>query len=326
MRTPHKLAQGLLARDLMTWVRVEFLGAATGLGLLEALREPRTEAALARDLGITNIELLGSLLSLGESLGELERADESWTLCGRRAKAFSDPAVEGLAGLVQEAVAYDADAYRGLPGRLRGDPSGDYLAEHGPLVATASRAAEPVLAALVRDLVGRSRPRRLLDVGCGTGIYLRCAGEASESLNAVGIDVDPSVVELARRNLQTWGLASRFEVKQADLRSLPPELEGPWDMILLFQNLYYFAPDERHTVLTRLRNLAPNGVLAVATAVADSGDAIARHLDLVLRSTIGNYPLSTTAEIGNELRSAGFATLDQRRLAPRQPLRAFIAS
>jgi hypothetical protein len=78
--------------------------------------------------------------------------------------------------------------------------------------------------------------------------------------------------------------------------------------------------------LTRLRNLAPNGVLAVATAVADSGDAIARHLDLVLRSTIGNYPLSTTAEIGNELRSAGFATLDQRRLAPRQPLRAFIAS
>ncbi len=97
MRTPHKLAQGLLARDLMTWVRVEFLGAATGLGLLEALREPRTEAALARDLGITNIELLGSLLSLGESLGELERADESWTLCGRRAKAFSDPAVEGLA-------------------------------------------------------------------------------------------------------------------------------------------------------------------------------------------------------------------------------------
>jgi hypothetical protein len=150
-RTPHKLAQGMLARDFMTWVRVEFLGVAAGLGLLETLRQPRSQTALAQDLGVTDPEILGSLLSLGESLGELKRADEG-TLCGSRAKALVDPTIEGMAGLVQEAVTYDADAYWALPGRLRGDPSGDYLAENGPLIARASRAAEPILSALVATL------------------------------------------------------------------------------------------------------------------------------------------------------------------------------
>jgi 23S rRNA G2445 N2-methylase RlmL len=69
------------------------------------------------------------------------------------------------------------------------------------------------------------------------GIYLRCAAEASKSLGAVGIDLDPNVVELARTNLATWRLASRVEVRQADLRCLPSEMEGPWDMILLPEHL-----------------------------------------------------------------------------------------
>jgi hypothetical protein len=97
-------------------------------------------------------------------------------------------------------------------------------------------------------------------------------------------------------------------------------------MILLFQNIYYFAPDERTDVLSKLRDLAPAGVVAVTTAVADAHDPIAGHLNLVLSSTAGNYPLPTAAAICDGLRSAAFVTIDQRKLAPRQPLRAFIAS
>jgi SAM-dependent methyltransferase len=326
LRTPHKVTQGLIARDLLSWVRVEFLGTASGLGLLEALGQPRTEVELASELGVSNDGLLRALLDLGAALGELQRSEDRWALHGSRAKALVDPAVEGLAGLVEEAATYDADVYRALRGRLRGEPSGDYLPDIGPVVARASRAAEPVLAALVRNLVHRLQPRRVLDVGCGTGVYLRHAAEASPRLAGVGIEIDPGVVEVARRNVTTWGLTDRVEVYQADLRTLPPELQGPWDLILLFQNIYYFPTEERRAVLARLRKLAPNGVVAVATVVASASDPIAAHLDLVLRSTAGNYPLPSATEVPAALRAAGYATIDERSLAPGQPLRAFIAS
>lgn len=326
LRMPHKQAQGLLSRDLLTWVRVEFLGVASRLGLLAALRQPRTENELARDLGVDNTALLRSLLDLGTALGELKRSDTRWALRGTRAEALADPALDGWAGLVEEAAVYDADVYRALPERLRGEPSGDYLRDYGQIVARSSRSVEPLLAPFVRDLVGRVRPRHVLDVGCGTGIYLRSAARASMTLTGVGIELDPDVVELARRNLTTWDLRERVTVRQADLRRLPVDLEGPWDLVLLFHNIYYFPAEDRPAVLVRLRELAPTGTVAVVTPVADPHDAMAGHLNLVLRSTAGNYPLPTIRELREAMHAAGFASVDERRLAPSQPLRAFIAS
>jgi 4-hydroxy-2,2'-bipyrrole-5-carbaldehyde O-methyltransferase len=326
LRTPHKLAQGLLARDLLTWVRMEFLGAATGSGLLRALAQPRSESELASQLGVTDTGLLRSLLELGTGLGELRHRDDRWELRGSRSKALADPEMEGLAALVEEIVAYDADVYRGMSRRLAGDPPGDYLREFGPLVATASRMAEPLMSAFVRSVVDQIQPRRLLDVGCGSGIYLRCAAEACPALTAVGIDLDADVVDAARRNVAGWGLKDRVAVDHADLRDLPPELEGPWDLVLLFQNIYYFPASEYAGVLAKLRSLAPTGAVAIATVVADPADALAGHLDIVLRSTAGSYPLPEVAQLRSALTEVGFTNIDQRRLAPGQPMRAFVAS
>lgn len=96
--------------------------------------------------------------------------------------------------------------------------------------------------------------------------------------------------------------------------------------MLLFQNIYYFPVVERPGILGRLRSLAPSGRVVVATAVAGTGDPFAAHLDLVLRSTVGNYPLPTVSELREALSAAGFATVEERQLAPRQPLRAFVTS
>ena len=130
---------------------------------------------------------------------------------------------------------------------------------------------------------------------------------------------------LASRNLSAWGLTDRFSVEQADIRGLEGELTGPWDLVLLFQNIYYFPVAERPGILARLRTLAPGGRVVVATTVAGTGDAFAAHLDLVLRSIVGNHPLPTSPELHEALRAAGFASVEERQLAPRQPLRAFLA-
>jgi hypothetical protein len=60
--------------------------------------------------------------------------------------------------------------------------------------------------------------------------------------------------------------------------------------------------------------------------VAGTGDPAAAHLDVVLRSTVGNTGLPTVDELRSDLTAAGFGTIDERRLAPFQPLRAVVAA
>jgi 4-hydroxy-2,2'-bipyrrole-5-carbaldehyde O-methyltransferase len=115
-------------------------------------------------------------------------------------------------------------------------------------------------------------------------------------------------------------------VREADVGDLPDDLAGPWDLVVLAQNIYYFAPADRPPLLARLRSLAPHGAVVIATAVAGLGDPVAANLDLVLRSTAGTYALPTAPELRADLTAAGLTTIDERRLAPFQPLRAFVAA
>ena len=111
---------------------------------------------LAVVLGVEDRGLLASLLAVGDAVGEVRAdGDGRWRLAGVRARAMVDPAVDGLAALPEEATFYGADVYRRLGERLAGEPPGDYLAEHGELVARTSRVAE----ALFRPHAERCRPQ-----------------------------------------------------------------------------------------------------------------------------------------------------------------------
>jgi SAM-dependent methyltransferase len=325
-RLPHKRAHERLRRDFTSWLRVEFLGTAASAGVLDALTQAGSADELGRRLGVTDVGLLEALLRVGESVGELARGrDGRWRLAGARARAMVDPAVDGLAALPEEAVIYGADVYRRLGERLRGAPAGDYLETQGELVARTSRVAELILAPLVTDVVRQRRPRRVLDVGCGSGVNLRHAVAGSADTTGAGIDVDPEVVALARRNLVAWGLQQHFTVHEADVRRLPDDLAGPWDLVLLLQNVYYFDGRDRTDLLRTVRRLVPHGEVLVATAVPDTRDPAAAHLDVVLRSTAGSTPLPTVDELRGDLAAAGFTAVEVRRLAPLQPLRAILA-
>ena len=223
----HKRAHALLARDFVSWLRIEFLGTAAATGVLAALAEPRSEEELTAELGVTDPALLGALLRLGESVGELSLAHGRWGLRGLRARAMVDPAVDGLAALPEEAVLYGTDVYRRLGDRLAGEPQGDYLREHGELVARTSRLVEPLLGPLVADVVRAYRPARVLEVGCGSGVNLRHVARASAEVTGVGLDIDPDSAALAERNLAGWSLADRFTIHVGDVRELSDDLTGP---------------------------------------------------------------------------------------------------
>jgi SAM-dependent methyltransferase len=295
----QRLPGALLAwRDAVPFVRLHYLAVAVELGLLEEL--------------------------LGQALGELRCRAGRWSLRGRRSNALAAPTADTMRAMVQEAVGYDAAVYAGLAAHLRGAPPGAYLHTTGAVIARASRLVEPVLAPLLRSLVAQRRPRRLLDVGCGTGVYLVHAAAASPTLTGLGIDLDAGVVDLARMRLAEAGLAGRFEVRHAEIRSaqLPA---ASFDLVLLFQNVYYFAADERPDLLHRLRGLlAPGGALVVASLFAGRSLAAA-HYDLLFRATAGCGPLPRRQELDRQLRDAGFTTTRWVQLMPLTSFHAIVA-
>ena len=322
----QRLPGTLLAwRDAVPFVRLHYLAVATDLGLLEELRRgPATDRELGARLAVGNQPLFMAFLRLGQALGELRCRAGRWSLRGRRSNALAAPTADTMRAMVQEAVGYDAAVYAGLAAHLRGAPPGEYLHTTGAVIARASRLVEPLLAPLLRSLVAQRHPRRLLDVGCGTGVYLAHAAAASPTLSGLGIDLDAGVVDLAHARLAEASLAGRFEVRHAEIRSV--ELPAAsFDLVLLFQNVYYFAADERPDLLRRLRGLlTPGGALVLASLFAGRSLAVA-HYDLLFRATAGLGPLPRRQELERQLRDAGFTTTRWVQLLPLTSFHAIVA-
>ncbi len=322
-----RLPGTLLAwRDATPFVRVHFLAVATDLGLLEELRRrPATTEQLGARLAIGDPALLDAFLRLGAALGELRYRAGRWSLRGQRSKALAAPEADTMRAIVQEAVGYDAAVYAGLAAHLRGAPPGDYQSATGAVIARASCLVEPVLAPWLRSLVAERQPRRLLDVGCGTGVYLvQAAAAGGPKLTGLGVDLDAGVVDLARQRLAGAGLAARFEVRHADVRTaeLPA---ASFDLVLLFQNVYYFAKDERPNLLRRLGGLlAPGGALLLASLLAGRSLAVA-HYDLLFRATAGTAPLPRRQQLDRQLHDAGFTTTRWVQLIPLESFHAVAA-
>ncbi len=323
----RRLPGVLLAwRDAAPFVRLHFLAVATDIGLLEELhRGPATTNQLGVRLAIGDQALLGAFLRLGAAVGELGCRAGRWSLRGWRSKALAMPEADTMRAMVQEAIGYDAAVYAGLDRHLRGAPPGDYLQGTGAVIARASRLVEPVLTPWLRSLVTKRHPRRVLDVGCGTGIYLIHAATAGgPQLTGLGVDLDPTVVGLARQRLADAGLAERFDVRHADIRTLQLEAAS-LDLVLLFQNIYYFAEDQRPDLLGRLHGLlAPGGALVLASLFAGRSLA-AVHYDLLFRATAGCGPLPRRQELDRQLRDAGFTTTRWVRLMPLGSFHAVVA-
>jgi 4-hydroxy-2,2'-bipyrrole-5-carbaldehyde O-methyltransferase len=230
-----------------------------------------------------------------------------------------------MRAMVQEALRYDAAVYAGLDQHLRGAPPGAYLQGTGAVIARASRLVEPVLAPLLRSLVVERHPRRVLDVGCGTGIYLvHAAAGAGPQLTGLGVDLDATVVGLARQRLADADLAERFDVRHADIRTLQLEAAS-FDLVLLLQNIYYFAEDQRPELLGRLHGLlAPGGTLLLASLLAGRSLAAA-HYDLLFRATEGCGPLPNRQQLDRQLHHAGFTTIQWMQLIPLESFHAVVA-
>ncbi len=121
--------------------------------------------------------------------------------------------------------------------------------------------------------VAESRPRRVLDVGCGTGLFLRRLAPLCERY--VGTDVSGSALAAARKQAELAGLGpDRVELRRQPADDLTGLADERFDAVLLDSVVQYFpSVDYLVTVLEGLIGLvAPGGIVFV-------GDV--RHLGLL---------------------------------------------
>lgn len=105
----------------------------------------------------------------------------------------------------------------------------------------------------IHDTVLLGRPSRILDLGCGPGLYTGRLTHMGH--RCVGIDFSPASIEYAR----THGSADYIE---ADLRDVA--LPGGFDLaMILFGEANMFAPDVLRRVLARVAQSCHKGALLV---------------------------------------------------------------
>ena len=112
----------------------------------------------------------------------------------------------------------------------------------------------------VMDLLLRDEGR-ILDVGCGFGLFAAYFGQTQPRRRIVGVDPNGRRVRLARQLAADLGLREHTFV-EGDVRRAP--LKGPFDAAYVLDVMHHLPYDDQPRVLEQLRALlVPGGMLLV---------------------------------------------------------------
>jgi ubiquinone/menaquinone biosynthesis C-methylase UbiE len=123
----------------------------------------------------------------------------------------------------------------------------------GAAAAMRRQALVPLKAALATRSAAR-----LLDVGCGTGRFLREVKANYPRLDVTGLDLSPHYLAVARDELRSWSRA-RFVVGAAEAM---PFADAQFDAITCIYLFHELPPGVRRSVVGEIRRvLRPGGML-----------------------------------------------------------------
>ncbi|HMU40194.1 MAG TPA: methyltransferase domain-containing protein [Pseudomonadota bacterium] len=307
---------------------VYFVVTAGKSGLLQLLsRGPHTAREIGKTLDIAEGDLdpLIAWLDVGVAIGELSLSGEQYSLAGSLAETLSAPEHDALLAVLEEMAGLHAQLLRDTPGRLKHGQRLTLKDQDGEVVARSSRLLEP----FVHEAIGRAIPTtgqvRVLEIGCGSGTYLRHMLKRNPNVRVHGIELQPEVAELARRNLLAWGVAERATIEVQDIRARP--VGEPFDVVTMHNNIYYFEESARPALFRQVaQHLRPGGTLLLSTACRGGSPGVAL-LNLWGAMTQGCGPLPTSEELCRQLRLGDLVDVVAWNVgAPLESFWAFMAS
>lgn len=302
--------------ELKSFYKLTYLAAAGESGLLSRLASgPATLDSLAEFYTVTadGREALQAWLQFGIRLGLLSVGPGGYALRAL-ARRLAQPENDPVLAMVEEVVDLHHKLITATIPRLRAGQLWSLDEQDGELIARSSRILESFQAEVIRSTFPAHGPLRLLEIGCGSGVYLRYAAERNPALTALGLELQPPVAAMARTNLRSWGLEDRVAVETADIRKKAPE--EFFDIATLYNNIYYFPVEERITLLRHVFSFLKPGGFLLLTTCCQGGSVGAEALNLWGAATRGAGRLPAEEELFTQLREAGYATVKKKNLLP----------
>lgn len=137
---------------------------------------------------------------------------------------------------------------------------------------------------IIRQYVGEPAPRRVLDVGTGTGVMAFLLAEAGHEVT--GLDIAPGMLDIARAHNTERGANVRFELGSA---AAPPFPAESFDVVFS-RHVLWTMLDPAHAAKAWYNLLAPGGRVVVLDGIWPHGplDSASMFLGKQLARFTGN--------------------------------------
>ena len=316
---PRQRMQALAAaqQPILGWIAgaraLAVLSAALEGGILEAVRTPRTVAAIAEACGIAP-DRVADICAVLEAHEILDRVGGAYRLADSFALLTSSEAIMPLNATVArgvaeahllEAIAQPGHAHAQIsPRDLLAMAQGDSVNPMSPLRRGLTFLAQPEL----QHLFGVGA--RHLELGCGVGGGILSILNTYPNVTAVGVELEADLLAVARRRAESLGVADRVEWRHGDARDIDDE--AAFDTLAWSQ--YYFPADTRAATLAgAFRALKPGGYL-LASMLPDpplsesdrKGPAGRAYATMRLMYGAWGIPVRTSDELRAEVEGSGF--------------------
>jgi release factor glutamine methyltransferase len=172
---------------------------------------------------------------------------------------------------------------------------------------------------LLVELALELQPRRVLDIGTGSGAIALAVADELPECEVVATDTSAAALEVARANVERLGLAERVELVEG---TLPADV-GEFDLVLA--NLPYVSEAEWDGLQPEVTEwepreallAGPDGLDAIRTLLSRRVRLLSRIATQKANSMRGGVALEVgegqAAAVGEMLRDAGFAEVEIRR-------------
>ena len=193
--------------------------------------------------------------------------------------------------------------------------------EH-PVWVDFARAMAPMMAMpaeLLAQLVDPKKDQKLrvLDIAAGHGLYGIAFAKQNPQVEVTAVDW-PNVLELAKQNAETAGVAARFQTNPGS--AFDVEYGTDYDVVLLTNFLHHFDAPTCETLLKKVHAALKDGGRAATLEFIPNDDRVTPPQAAAFSmQMLGGTPSGDAyifAELDQMFRNAGFARSEMHELPP----------
>lgn len=303
-------------KTMNEFYRAGFISTAISEGIYDVLSKgPASFKDIQGVIGSNfNREGLEAWLDLGVSLGELSKSSAGYSIKSAFSKELLKTSNDTWKAFIQARVEIFYNYIIKTPAFLKQNKQFEFSQSYGELFARSSRTVEPILFDVVDSVIPRNDTCHLLEVGCGSGVYIKRACDRNPCLTAVGLELQKEVAEFAIENTIKWQIEDRIAIETTDVRKY--KCNKLFDIVTFYNLIYYFPENERIDLLRHLGGFLNPGGRLVLTTLCPGNDPSIQLMNLWSSMTDGCGPLPYPKDVCNQLKEAGFDQIQFEKLIP----------